>query len=215
MSIDESDTVTSTAEHIYIASELRRLGVRWTSLAPRYVGEFEKGVDFIGDLAAFERSFAAHLDVARTFGPYKLSLHSGSDKFSVFPIVARLAGDLIHLKTSGTSYVEALRSVSQVDPELFREIARLARDRYPTDRVGYHVSASADLMPDPAGLSANELPALLDHFHGREVLHVTFGSLMKTPQVRERLMACLRTHEDAYMDALERHFRRHLAPFAA
>ena len=59
-------------------SELRRLGVEWVSLAPRYVGRFEKGVDYLGDLAAFEADFAGHAALARAFGPYKLSLHSGS-----------------------------------------------------------------------------------------------------------------------------------------
>ena len=58
MSVDESETVTTLAEHIYIANELKRLGVKWVSLAPRYVGDFEKGVDYIGDLNEFEKSFA-------------------------------------------------------------------------------------------------------------------------------------------------------------
>ncbi len=60
MSVDETETVTSLAEHVYIVSELKRLGVKWVSLAPRYVGEFEKGVDYIGDLNKFEESFARH-----------------------------------------------------------------------------------------------------------------------------------------------------------
>jgi hypothetical protein len=77
MSVDETDTITSLPEHVYIAHELRRLGVRWVSLAPRYVGTFEKGVDYIGNLDEFEQSFARHLAVSKTFGPYKLSLHSG------------------------------------------------------------------------------------------------------------------------------------------
>ena len=85
MSVDESETVTTLAEHIYIANELKRLGVKWVSLAPRYVGDFEKGVDYIGDLNEFEKS-SPGVSVAKTFGPYKLSLHSGSDKFSVYPI---------------------------------------------------------------------------------------------------------------------------------
>ncbi len=53
VSVDETDQPTSHAEHIYIASELKRLGVEWVSLAPRYVGRFEKGVDYIGDLGEF------------------------------------------------------------------------------------------------------------------------------------------------------------------
>ncbi|TES91486.1 MAG: hypothetical protein E3J88_02390 [Anaerolineales bacterium] len=58
VSVDETEQPTSHAEHIYIASELKRLGVRWISLAPRYIGTFEKGVDYIGDLAAFENDIA-------------------------------------------------------------------------------------------------------------------------------------------------------------
>ena len=50
VSVDETDTPTSPAEHYYVACELKRLGVEWVSLAPRFVGRFEKGVDYIGDL---------------------------------------------------------------------------------------------------------------------------------------------------------------------
>ncbi|MCK4315752.1 MAG: hypothetical protein KAX24_08275, partial [Anaerolineae bacterium] len=50
VSVDETETPTSPEEHFFIANELRRLGVRWVSLAPRFVGRFEKGVDYIGDL---------------------------------------------------------------------------------------------------------------------------------------------------------------------
>jgi tagaturonate epimerase len=208
MSVDETETVTNLAEHIYIAHELRRLGVKWMSLAPRYVGTFEKGVDYIGDLAEFEESFGQHLAVARTFGPYKLSLHSGSDKFSIYPIAARLAGDLVHLKTAGTSYLEALRAVAETNAPLFVEIADFARDRYPSDRASYHVSAEVSRMPANEGLTA-----LLDNFDAREVLHVTFGSVLHHEKLRGRFFATLRENEETYYRMLEKHFDRHLAPF--
>jgi len=213
MSVDETETVTTLAEHVYIASELKRLGVKWVSLAPRYVGDFEKGVDYIGDLGEFERSFAQHLAVAKAFGPYKLSLHSGSDKFSVYPIAARLAGELIHLKTAGTSYLEALRAIAEVNPPLFREIVAFARERYPVDRATYHVSAEVAKMPDAGALPDEQLPALLDDFHAREVLHVTFGSVLHHPPFRERFFAALRGDEETYYRMLEEHFGRHFAPF--
>jgi len=213
MSVDESDTVTTVAEHVYIAGELRRLGVSCTSLAPRYVGEFEKGVDYIGDLAAFERSLTEHLAVANALGPYKLSLHSGSDKFSIFPIAARVAGQLVHLKTAGTSYLEALRAASRTDPELFRAIAVLARDRYATDRASYQVSASIDRMPDPVAAPADRLPVFLDDFHARQILHVTFGSVIRDRPLKDGLLATLRAHAETYYGVLERHFARHFAPF--
>jgi hypothetical protein len=213
MSVDETETVTTVAEHIYIAHELKRLGVKWVSLAPRYVGDFEKGVDYIGDLSEFEKSFASHLAVARAFGPYKLSLHSGSDKFSIYPIASRLAGDLVHLKTAGTSYLEALRAIGEVNPELFREIVAFARDRYATDRASYHVSADVAKMPDINEWANGQLTDLLDDFHAREILHVTFGSVLHNPQFRERFFESLKRNEETYAEILERHFDRHLSPF--
>jgi hypothetical protein len=212
VSVDESATVTTIAEHVYIAAELRRLGVEWTSLAPRYVGEFEKGVDYIGDVAAFEASFAEHLAVARALGPYRLSLHSGSDKFSIFPAAARLAPD-VHLKTSGTTYLEALRAVASLEPAIFRDIAALARERYPHDRIGYHVSADRERMPEVAGIPDAALASLLDQFDAREILHVTFGSVIADRGLWSRFLGVLQNREDVYYDALEAHFWRHFAPF--
>ena len=213
VSVDETDSVTTLVEHVYIATELKRLGVKWVSLAPRYVGSFEKGVDYIGDLGEFERSFAGHVAVARTFGPYKLSLHSGSDKFSIYPIASRLAGGLVHLKTAGTSYLEALRAVSILEPALFRQILSLATERYPSDRATYHVSADASRIPPTATSGDANLPALLDDFHARQVLHVTFGSVMQEPRLREPLFDVLRGGEETYYRMLEEHFRKHFAPF--
>ncbi len=214
MSVDETDSVTSLAEHVYIAHELKRLGVRWVSLAPRYVGTFEKGVDYIGDLAAFEDSFARHLAVARTYGPYKLSLHSGSDKFSIYPVAARLAGELVHLKTAGTSYLEATRAIAALDPGLFREMVDFCRGRYTTDRATYHVSADLGKMPDIVSWRDADLPNLLEDFHAREVLHVTFGSVLKEDRFRGRFFATLCANEETYYRLLEIHFGKHLRPFA-
>lgn len=212
VSVDETETPTSQVEHAYIASELTRLGVRWISLAPRFVGSFEKGVDYIGDLDVLRADLEGHAAIARSFGPYKLSLHSGSDKFMVYPLIQEATMGLVHLKTAGTSYLEALRVVAQVDPALFRAILSFARDHYERDRATYHVSGRVSAVPDPASLRDEELECLLDDFDARQVLHVTFGSALGV--FRSRLMALLRTHEDAYAGALERHFVRHLAPFA-
>jgi hypothetical protein len=208
MSVDETDSPTTLAEHVYIASELRRLGVHWVSLAPRFVGAFEKGVDFIGDLAAFETSFAQHVAVARTFGPYKMSLHSGSDKFSVYPIAARLAGERVHLKTAGTSYLEALRAVAKFNPSLFSDILRFAIERYPTDRATYHVSAEIARIA-----VVQEPDALLDDFHARQVLHVTYGSVLHHERLREPFFETLRAHEEDYTRIVETHFDKHLQLF--
>jgi hypothetical protein len=217
VSVDETDQPTSHAEHIYIASELKRFGVNWVSLAPRYVGRFEKGVDYIGDLKAFESDMAGHAAIAREFGPYKLSLHSGSDKFSIYPIAAQQTRGLVHLKTAGTSYLEALRTISALDVDFFREIYRFARERYETDKVSYHVSA--ELGRAPLSDQVSDWPALLDQFDAREILHVTFGSVLTekttsgTLRFYGQFIAILRANPEAYATNLEKHFAHHLRPF--
>lgn len=212
VSVDETESPTTYAQHVYIARELERLGVRWVSLAPRYVGGFEKGVDYIGSVSEFEADIAVHAAIARTVsreGPYKLSLHSGSDKLSIYPAFARQTGGLFHVKTAGTSYLEALRAVATLDPGFFREIYVFARGRYEEDRASYHVSAELERAPLPADLDDAGLSSLLEQFDAREILHVTFGSVLKEP-LRDRLLALLRQHPDKYAAILEEHFSRHL-----
>jgi len=218
MSVDETETPTSPSEHFFIASELCRLGVKWVSLAPRFVGDFEKGVDYKGDLARFEECFAQHVAIARELGPYKISIHSGSDKFSIYPIAARLAGQLVHLKTAGTSYLEALRVIAEIKPVLFREVLEFARSRYHEDRASYHVSADLNKVPGTPELSDQQLPGILDQFDGRQMLHVTFGSVLtwkegRQYRFRDRLLLALRQNEQRYYQQLERHLGRHAAPF--
>ncbi len=218
ISVDETDQPTSHTEHAYIACELTRLGVRWVSLAPRFVGTFEKGVDYIGDAAAFEADIAGHAALARHFGPYKLSLHSGSDKFSIYPAAVRQTQGLIHLKTAGTSYLEALRTIAALDAGLFGEIYAFARQRYETDRTSYHVSAQLSRAPLPGRFS--DPVGLLDQFDARQILHVTFGSVLTArtaegaPHFYGRIMALLKAHADDYARNIESHFTRHLTPFA-
>ena len=220
ISVDETDAPTTPLEHYYVASELGRLGVKWISLAPRYVGRFEKGVDYIGDLAHFEANFAAHVAIAKALGPYKLSLHSGSDKFSIYPLVARIAGGLVHLKTAGTSYLEALRAVAMLDPELFREILRFAVAHYERDRASYYVSAKITNVPEAGSLPDDALSGLLDQPDVRQVLHVTFGTVLTArdgagrPRFQERLLAVLEAHEEIHYGVLQTHMRRHLVPFS-
>ena len=211
ISVDETETPTTHQEHVYVARELLRLGVQWVSLAPRYVGRFEKGVDYLGDLDALRADLAGHAAIARALGPYKLSLHSGSDKFSVYPIIVEAAGGLVHLKTAGTSYLEALRVVASADPPFFREILGFARGRYEQDRASYHVSAELGRVPAPDALPDDRLPALLDDFDARQALHVTFGSTLAA--FRPRLFALLRAREADYTETVARHFVRHLRPF--
>ncbi len=217
VSVDETDLPTTFAEHVYIASELKRLGVKWVSLAPRYIGRFEKGVDYIGDLAAFEADVAGHAAIARSMGPYKLSLHSGSDKFSIYPLAMRHTRGLVHLKTAGTSYLEALHTIAAIDPAIFEQIYVFARCHYEADSATYHVSAQLKRAPEPEAV--HDWPALLDQFDAREILHVTFGSVLtdRTAFAGQgfypHFIDLLQDHDNLYAENLKKHFIRHLTPF--
>jgi len=203
MSVDETDAPTTPLEHYFIANELTRTGVKFTSLAPRFIGSFEKGVDYIGDLDALDIELSKHAAVTAHFGTYKLSLHSGSDKLSVYPLLAKHWGERIHVKTAGTSYLEALRVLAKHEPDLFSKIYALGRERYEEDRKTYHVSAELSKLPQ-----TDDLSSLLEDFHAREVLHVTFGSALVRYGVE--LKTALVNHDDEYFDGLKAHFEKQL-----
>ncbi|MEX2601348.1 MAG: tagaturonate epimerase family protein [Balneolaceae bacterium] len=218
LSVDETDEPTTLFEHYLVASELSRLGVELVSLAPRFCGDFEKGIDFKGDLEQFREEYLQHLAIAALFGGYKLSVHSGSDKFSVYRVVGSLRSGAVHVKTAGTSYLEALRTVAVADPGFFREIMSFSLTRFEEDKKTYHISADVNRIPDPATLKGAELTALLDDDHTRQVLHVAYGSVLsgEQPQARtwkKRLMQVLEENEELHMEHLVRHFEKHLEPF--
>ena len=204
VSVDETDTPTTPLEHYFIVNELTRSGVKFTSLAPRFVGRFEKGVDYIGDLAVLESEMARHAAVSAQFGSYKLSLHSGSDKFSVYPLLARYWGDRLHVKTAGTSYLEALRTISATAPDLFLKIWRLGLEHYDTDRASYHVSAEINKVA-----KVSDPSSLLEDFHAREILHVTFGTALANfePEIKNTL----ENFSEEYNACLKKHFQKHLS----
>ena len=215
LSVDETSYPTKLVEHAYVALELRRLGVSVVSLAPRFVGRFEKGVDFrpdeSGDFDTLLETLDGHARIARALGPYKLSLHSGSDKFSVYPAIAEATGGLVHLKTAGTSYLEALRVAAVHAPALFRKALQIGLERFEIDRKSYLIGATLDAVPRPESLSDEQLPALLDDDDARQVLHVTFGSALDA--LGDELKALLVEQWQAHEDGLARHFERHLSPF--
>jgi len=219
LSVDETQAVTSPFDHYFIANELIRMQIEFISLAPRFIGAFEKGVDYRGDLDIFQQEYIKHMKIARLLGPYKLSFHSGSDKFAVYERVGLLHDRFIHIKTAGTSYLEALRTIALENPKLFREILDFARNQYDSEKKTYHVSA--DLSRVRSGTSYNnvELKNLLDDDNVRQVLHVTFGRVLTELDDRgkylfkDRFIKCLIENEDTYSDFIETHFKRHIAPF--
>jgi len=218
LSVDETDEPTTPFEHYLIASELDRLNVELVSLAPRFCGDFEKGIDFKGDLEQFKQEYKLHLAIAEEFGGYKLSIHSGSDKFSVYEAIGSLNMGAVHVKTAGTSYLEALRTVASADPVLFREILEYSKERFEEDKKTYHITGRPSDIPSNDELEDQDLIHLLDDDDARQVLHVTFGSVLSgidtiSASFKDRLMQCLKMNEDLYEMNLENHFDKHLSPF--
>ncbi len=208
VSVDETESPTSPLEHLFVARELDRLGVRLTSLAPRFIGAMEKGVDWRGDMDEFKRALRVHAAIAEQFGGYRLSLHSGSDKFSLYPVIAETT-KIWHVKTAGTSYLVALEVAARRNPDLFRRIAQLSLDRFAEDRATYHLSADPARIPPLDTIADSELPGLVSAHDSRQVLHVGFGSVLKSP-LGDELKRFLVEYEEDYSEALEAHLGRHL-----
>ncbi len=228
LSVDETEQPTTLAEHFIIADQCLRGGMKLISLAPRYIGDFEKGVDYKGDIAALERSLRDHAAIAELLGPYKLSLHSGSDKLSMYPALARATQGRFHVKTAGTSYLEALRVVARHDELLFRRIIEFARERYDADKATYHVSATLASAPPPSDVRDgralerqylelwSEVPSGRGFTKpGRQILHCTFGSVLTHAEFGSAVRSVLESHPDTYREVLSDHFTRHLEALRA
>jgi len=227
LSVDETEQPTTLAEHYIIADQCLSRDMRLVSLAPRFIGDFEKGVDYKGDVAALEASLADHNGVAELLGPYKLSLHSGSDKISMYTALARATKGRFHVKTAGTSYLEALRVVARHDEPLFRRIVNFGRERYETDKATYHVSATLQNTPPSSECNAVELEQkYLERWEdvpagkgftepGRQILHCTFGSTLTHEEFGPAVRSVLENHGDTYTEVLADHFSRHLEALKA
>jgi hypothetical protein len=210
ISIDETTTPTIPSHHLFIAAELKRRGVTVNSLAPRFVGEFQKGIDYIGDVAEFERQFIVHCEIAKAYGGYKVSIHSGSDKFSVYPAIGRHTGLRVHVKTAGTSWLEALRSASRFDPALFRAMFEAAYRYYPEALKLYHITPDLSRIPPIAGVADEDLPGYLERPESRQLLHISYGGLLTDTALGPKFFGFLTGSEEAHYGCVRDHIRRHI-----
>lgn len=215
VSIDETGIPTKPEEHFFVINELNRNGVRVTSLAPRFVGEFQKGIDYIGNVDEFSQQFKKHVAVAENNGGYKISVHSGSDKFSVFPIVGELTGGLFHQKTAGTNWLEAIRVVARLNPKLYREIHAYALEKFKEATKYYHVTTDLNRIKPLKDVEDKDLPEYLEKDESRQLLHITYGFILTAEEnnkylFRDRFFQMLEEHEDDYCEGLEKHIGRHM-----
>ncbi len=215
VSIDETETETTPSAHYFVSSELLRNGVIFESLAPRFCGDFQKGIDYIGDKERFKAEFAVHAQIAAHFG-YRISVHSGSDKFSVFPYIGELSGGEFHLKTSGTSWVEAVRVIAMCDPALFRRMVKFSCTKYEEAKKFYYVSGMADRIPSVDSIPDGELPCLVSETDARQVMHITYGALLQERDTngnytfRDDIYRVLEDNRQCLENILAAHIRKHI-----
>jgi hypothetical protein len=200
VSMDETDAPQTPPELLIILAAIADEKVRIQTIAPKFTGRFNKGVDYVGDLAQFEKEFNDDLAViahaVRQYGlpaNLKLSVHSGSDKFSIYPII-RLAlqrtGAGLHVKTAGTTWLEELIGLAEAGGDglaLAKEIYAYALEHVDELCAPYASVIDIDRAKLPSvatvnGWSGPQLASALRHIpthpqfnaHVRQLLHVSF-----------------------------------------
>lgn len=127
VSMDEVESPQTPVDMLFILKMLADKGVPAQTIAPKFTGRFNKGVDYKGDLQQFAREFEEDVLVidyaVKEFGlpkELKLSVHSGSDKFSIYPIMADIIKKYdkgLHLKTAGTTWLEEVIGLAKAGGE--------------------------------------------------------------------------------------------------
>jgi len=209
ISIDETVTPTLPQAHIFVAMEAKDKGIDFSSLAPRFIGEFQKGIDYIGGREEFDSSFKTHAAIARYFG-YCISVHSGSDKFTVFPSIGKHTKRSFHLKTSGTSWLQALKVLSEVEPDFYRKLHKYAYEVFPVASKYYHITPNISNLTDIDRLEDKQLSSVFLNPDDRQVLHVSYGEILREKILREKIFKVLGENIKSYWDSLEEHIGKHL-----
>ncbi len=236
VSMDETDAPQTPPELLIILAALADEKVRVQTIAPKFTGRFNKGVDYVGDLRQFEREFNDDLAVlalaVQRYGlpaSLKLSVHSGSDKFSLYPIIRRAlqrTGAGLHIKTAGTTWLEELIGLAEAGGDglaLAKEIYLYALEH--VDELSAPYSSVIDVdraqLPAAAELArwtgrqfADALRHVPTHpqFNAsfRQLLHVSFKVAAKAGA---RYTDLLTQHADIVgRNVTENLFERHMKP---
>jgi hypothetical protein len=215
ISIDETEVSTMPEAHYLIAKYLKSGNIVFQHMAPRFIGEFQKGIDYIGDIESFKKDFKLHALIAKHFG-YKISVHSGSDKFSVFPVIGEITEKVLHLKTAGTNWLEAIKVIAKKDASLYREIHSFALEAVSEAKKYYHISGREENIPRLSDTDDNSLIDYLYKDDSRQIIHITYGLILNKKDgegnflYRDRFYNALHKYEEEYCNNLESHIGKHL-----
>jgi hypothetical protein len=236
VSADETDRPLTPVELLFFLAALADEKVPAQTIAPKFTGRFNKGVDYLGDLKAFTREFDEDLSViayaVREFGlpaNLKLSVHSGSDKFMLYPVIRDLirkhnAG--LHLKTAGTTWLEEVAGLAESGGDglaIAKEVYAQALERYDEVCAPYATVIDIDKKQLPAaatvnGWSGEKYARTLTHDqrcpdfnrHFRQLIHVSFKI---AAEMGGRYHAALDASRDRVAARVEYNiYERHLKP---
>ena len=134
VSMDEVNDAQSPVELFFILNAIAREKIPAQTIAPKFTGRFNKGVDYVGDVTQFAKEFEEDLLVidfaVKQFGlpdNLKLSVHSGSDKFSIYPVIGSLLKKYdkgVHIKTAGTTWLEEVIGLAMTGDEEAVDLAK-------------------------------------------------------------------------------------------
>ena len=236
VSMDETDAPQTPPELLIILAALADEKVLLQTIAPKFTGRFNKGVDYVGDLAQFEKEFRDDLAVlayaVKQYGlpaSLKLSVHSGSDKFSIYPIIRRAlqeTGAGLHLKTAGTTWLEELIGLAEAGGDglaLVKEIYTYALEHVDELCAPYASVIDIDKTRLPSsvtfdGWSGTQVANALRHIpshpefnpHVRQLLHVSFKIAAKAGT---RYTDLLKSNQEIVAQQVtENIYQRHMRP---
>ncbi len=231
VSMDETDRPQSPAELLVILAGLAEEAIPAQTVAPKFSGRFNKGVDYVGDVARFEREFRQDLAVialaVKEYGlpdNLKLSVHSGSDKFSIYPAirkVLRATGAGLHLKTAGTTWLEELIGLAEAGGEGLELAKRVYAGACADREAVVKPYAAAVELPAPDAVkewTSAQFVGALRHDrsckafnpHFRQLLHVAYGVAAK---MGDEYLGLLGKFEETVARNVARNLlERHLQP---
>ncbi|GAC1359441.1 MAG: tagaturonate epimerase family protein [Acidobacteriaceae bacterium] len=236
VSMDETDSPQTPVELLIILAAIADEGIPIQTIAPKFTGRFNKGVDYVGDVAQFAKEFqedvAAIAFAVRSYGlpeNLKLSVHSGSDKFSIYAAiheVMKRTGAGVHLKTAGTTWLEELIGLAEAGGgglEIAKEVYAEAYAHAAELTAPYAAVIDIDQsqLPQPGGVgqwTSEQYTSALRHDRTnaaynqsfRQLLHVGFKVAAK---MGPRYLAALRANEEVVSKNVTANlFERHIRP---
>lgn len=205
VSIDEGERDTTLEDHLFVAEYLHEKGIDFWSLAPKFPGEFQKALDYKGDVNIFSVELKKHYLLSQKLEGYRLSLHSGSDKFSIYKMFSDITNKNFHIKTSGTSWLQGVKVIAKFDPSLFSELYVISLENLEESKKAYKVSIKKEDFPKEI------LDNPLEFFEKPEVkqlFHISYGILLD--EKGKEIYDILDRYEKDHYKFVEENIENHL-----